>query len=380
MPQEFKNDQIKHMEQKHKQLYVALTTLVVLSVVAYFGVDYATKSISIPEEHFATSTPTVAADVTKLAPASTQKGIIQLSLVPKNFNALPISFTYTPKRISPDELAFTVKKNSGFFPTHLSRSANGLWSTFIAIVPPSKGGDESSLMLYRAPYSVDDPLADVIHEGQMIKNFAGQDKILSPRLPQINNKGLVLYMALHDKEKQESIGELNLSDWDIRLNNGKADTIVATGLYPHWISNDEFIYTSKDGEHRYSVASKTDTLAFKLAREDGRSINIQANMMSAISEDGKIFAFSNPEESGVYIYSVDGVKVEPPHFIKGAWGFWPLISPDGKTLAIQSVNSATGKDKEPYIAFFDIATGAPLPEGVSLVGYNPDALFMTDWK
>lgn len=365
------------MEQKYQQLRVAILGIVLLSVIVFavtrmYG-DDATPNTAVEESK-------VLADKSKLPPpVLAEPGLIQMSLVPRAIDSLPVSYTYRVGSRAPDELAFSVKKESGFFPSHLSRSPNGLWSSFLGIIPPAKGGTDSVLVLYRAPYVKDTPLAGVLTEGQMIMNFTEQDKILAPRLPQVNDKGRVLYMALHDKAQLSSVGEYDLINWDIHYNDGKLNSVIATGLYPHWISNEEFIYLSKDGMHRMNALTKKDSLLSDLSI-DGNKVSIAANMMIAVSKDGRRVAFANPEASATYVYELSEAGIAPLKTLDGAGGFWPLFSPDGKTLAIQVTDNSKDIAPRASVQFWDIERGEMKPENLDLSAYRPGALFMTDWK
>lgn len=187
----------------------------------------------------------------------------------------------------------------------------------------------------------------------------------------------VLYVANADGTRPSDPKARSLSTYDIHaaLADG-SDTTIAQGIAPAWLSADAFLFVAADGIREYSFAEATSSLILPDA--------LATNSKIAVSPDGSQLAVSDPDSRTVFLFTLDTrrfpARVGASRQI-ATLAFWPLFSPDGKYLAIQTADdTGNGVVSDPRIDFYDLSDLHKLPDTVSLAGFDNDRLFMTSWR
>lgn len=311
-------------------------------------------------------------------------GKLLLSLVPKTVGegALPLTYTYDLAQHVLVPTYRTVEEAHQVLPFHTSLSPDRKFLTSLYLQSSfAEGQLDPSTRLMAMPFdgSIFTHIAGELRDSASFG--PGKDTVgLAPRLPAVNNKGDMVFGVFPKDVKEKKVS----FDWDIRYTNRTADGVIAKGLFPHWISDTHVVYLGRDGIHEYDLTKLTDKLLTKLVGRDGKVVAPAPNMMMNVSRDGKSLVITNPEEMLVTIYQFteDGTLSKTKHI--DAFAFWPVFSPDGKTLALQTLLLAdmTNKDSpHPRIVFYDLTKEKPtvMNEVINLDEFVHEVMFFTDW-
>ena len=128
-----------------------------------------------------------------------------------------------------------------------------------------------------------------------------------PSYLNISKDGKILFVATERKTPPD-INKLNY--WNIYLVDSKrpdrVELLVNNALYPAWISNDEFLFLSKDGLYKYSLKNK------KVKKIWGIRGVADANMKFVLSPSAKSLAWSFVKDSKIVIlkFAKNGILKE----------------------------------------------------------------------
>lgn len=204
---------------------------------------------------------------------------------------------------------------------------------------------------------------------------------IEKRTPVVSPDGAhLLYVTNSPGVRPSDLKTRSLDTYDIHVVSlaqaPAADTTLAHGIHPGWLSDDAFFYVATDGLREYSLSQATSSLLLPFAGS--------TNIKFGISPDASALALSMPDAHTIYLFELDartfpariGASRELP-----VLGFWTLFSPDGTAIAVQTASDENADgSREPRIDFYDVATLKKLPQTVSLSPFDNDRLFMTSWK
>lgn len=167
--------------------------------------------------------------------------------------------------------------------------------------------------------------------------------------------------------------------WTIYLldDNSVAQPLIR-GMYPHWVSDTQFVYMADAG---LSVFDITDNTAHTLWETPETAVS---NYMLHVSEDRQTIVWTTPAAGEVlilHIDSLDPVTVHEVRRLRGIHAFWPTLSPDGAFVALETVSWGTiTTDPQSRIEFFEVGTGKRLGEAYDMSRFDQGRFFITDWR
>jgi hypothetical protein len=209
--------------------------------------------------------------------------------------------------------------------------------------------------------------------------------------PSINNRGDVVYQASSASANKNNLPIYDAESASVYLVHGGSTLKIDDGIKPKWLSTAAFIYIRNDGVYVYNVESKEKVLVIpNNTTLAGKMSPFQNNAALAVSKDGSLFVFSDPNSRSIELYRVDSWFLPKPvlvGYVEDVLGFWPLISPDRSLISVQTANEAdTVHNPQPRLLFFVVPDAAH--EGSSmkrhsysldLDQYVQDQMFIDDW-
>jgi hypothetical protein len=256
--------------------------------------------------------------------------------------------------------------NPAFDENIFLQNRNGTRASFIGSSSAGSGG-ASALQVFRATVS-----------GSGLGNIEKLSSVQQERMrsPDISSRGDVLYTALTDPTAGDST-ITTAEEWSVFLASGSGEpTLVTTGMYPHWVDDDLFIVLKNDGIHLMNVDGSRDEIVWELY--EGVALS---NMMLHLSENKQTIAWTAPDVGALLIAQVtswDPLKVDGESIT--VHGFWPTVSPDGKYVALQTVNWDTAEtDPRPRIIVYDATTLQEVGTVVDLNRFDQEYMFVSDW-
>jgi Tol biopolymer transport system component len=160
----------------------------------------------------------------------------------------------------------------------------------------------------------------------------------------------------------------SIAGYAIHLLSDASSTLSVPGMYPQWYGLRHFYYLWSDGVRLYDIRSATSTLLIPIAA--------QSNFKIAVSHGGSMLAFSDPDSSTVFVYSIsaNGYQLTLLKSLN-VNGYWMVFSPDDAYLAVQTAD-ATGA---PELLIFDTKDFAQVGGPISLSPLLNTRLFVTGW-
>lgn len=240
----------------------------------------------------------------------------------------------------------------------LGASSNDIQSQISA----NKHGDP--MQVYVAKRDKDAYLFPTVDQATRLTNDISVQKMN----PVISPGGGTIAYTSRRADAASTLSSTSTAGYSIVLINteGTGSTTVP-GIWPAWYSDDLFYYVASDGIRLYDIASGTSTLVIPI---DG-----QANFKIAVSHDGGILAFSNPDSNSLFIYRISdsGLNLNPV-VTESVPAYWMLFSPDDAQLAVQTADSAG-----PSMRFYDLRTFKQTGNPISLAPLDNDRLFANAW-
>lgn len=364
------------MQEKHTNIRLAVAAIAItaLSVAGYAYLGMSPKEITpklvststeeyIPKQKYALNDfdPRI-------------KGAIMFSGLPKTLSgkAIPLAFTHILDSHELRTTGIMMSHVLDVFPSYMSYSSNKHYVAYVGTKKDVNAKDR--VAIYR---TLGSGSLDGLHPDMLV---AASDTIVAPRLPVINTKGEVAYMALPSKDTNTT---LDATNWVIHLATDEGDRVVARGLYPHFAGVDSIIYLAKDGVRMQNIRTGDVSLVVSYDNISNGS-SLTANTMLGVSSDGSMFAVSQPDQLIVSVFKFSGKGAVKTGEIR-TQSFWPVFSPDGSILGLQSVRDIAtigSSDADAMVTFYDLTReGYPSMTGVmDLTGNDPNQLFITDWK
>jgi len=178
----------------------------------------------------------------------------------------------------------------------------------------------------------------------------------------------------------------NPDEWKVFLGSidGSSREVVS-GHGAQWVDENHLIYIKPDGLHMLQIDSGE---TFHLVTDYAQYLS---NNHIDISDDGKYVAISQPNIQGSSVSVVDIFEIElldtKPNAafvyrleVDAVGGqFWPLFSPEGRYLSMQTRNISEDYSEDNEIAVYDFVERAFVAT-VDFNDYNFDAAFNTDWE
>lgn len=315
-------------------------------------------------------------------------GKIFMALAPKSserISTLPFFYDSVTKQIVDTELDNYGDDNWGSTKDVIF-SPDGNWAAFYGIT-----ANDAQIMGWDLIKSGQVYVSKLSSSGSIDKNKLNEIKgnakkvsnVVGPRkqLFSINNEGEALMVSANNDEPIQLMENHTIR----HITSTGVVTEVAKGNYPRWVNDDIFVFVKNDGVYAFSMENNIETLLL----EHGGSFDISSNTMMNVSKDGKWLAISFPDAGRVEIYTLDLSNVGAVYYGGlNASGFWPVFSPDSKTLALQEVdwshfeNTESWQDVETSnqaLTFWHVQGLFRLEKVVSLNAYRQPYIFISDW-
>ncbi len=161
------------------------------------------------------------------------------------------------------------------------------------------------------------------------------------------------------------------------------------GTSPFWSPDgSSIIFQKADGIYQKSVDTLEEQLV--LPHPTGSSTNLFSKI--GLSPDKSLFAwtfvdFIEHNAASLVLYRVDSwspfsaraaIRLEATN--PGYRYYWPVFSPDNKYVTVQRIiRDADNKAVSSSLWVYDVETGEK-QEIIDLMAYDPDALFISDWR
>ena len=163
----------------------------------------------------------------------------------------------------------------------------------------------------------------------------------------------------------------------------KEQVILDTGTSPLIQNNGSILYLKEDGVYRMTTNSMSPSAPERILYFDGYSATTQSRI--ALSPDEKYLAVTNPDTHRFDVYSVDigdtnDHIVRSYIFSKNDIGFWPVFSPDSKSLAYirYTTDNSEGTPPKKSVSVYDVLTGTSR-EVFDLRQFTNDFLSLSAW-
>lgn len=156
--------------------------------------------------------------------------------------------------------------------------------------------------------------------------------------------------------------------------------IVDEGTSPVFQNDNSILYLKTDGVYYARVIDmKVEGIERVIAFDEAQSTALSR---IALSPDEELLAVTHPDISLVEVYHQvtleDGTRVPDLVFADETIAFWPVFSPDRKSLAYIQIINKDGEVASKAIAVYDIETGTS-ERVFDLKQYTEQFLSLTSW-
>jgi len=311
-------------------------------------------------------------------------GELVLTLIAKDRAAqdipgVPQGYIYNVQRDSLERI-----DNGTLFSLQHTYSSNGIYAAFLGLANDSQQD-------LSAPGSINAHvfLASNTEQGGNNVIRLSTEESFAKAVPVVSNTGEVLYSSLpqgNPSAIDPRFSNVTRADWwEIRhiAQNGD-ERILTHGTYPHWVNDTTFVYLRDDGMYQYDTDSNEEHVLIPL-----RAGVLSSSSMIDVSDDGSLIAWSIADQGKLYVFEAgnwersEGAEVRTRGVIENTYGFWPVISPNGRYIALQTVSTVyedTLTNPQPKIEFFSTHTLQPLSKQIDLDSFEQLQMFVTDWK
>lgn len=268
----------------------------------------------------------------------------------------PYTYNLDEKTFGFDNIMEGAKGEEWIMNRHVSFSFDGKYLTFVGFPSSRKNEKEAKAMqVYRGKVEGD------IHTSEAIRSaFSNAERITDmvgeKRLPSINRNGDVL-MAFSTIAAGNVLRSATSTHIFVIPSASSTPKFLAQGSKPRWVDESKFIYLSAEGITLFNYEATGSVAVLVPTAALGGVIN--DNIGIATSPDGHTFAVSNPEYGSLIVFRVDdwnnpgAMRVVTQY--KDTYGFWPVFSPHGDIVALQTAdreNLAT--NPHPIIRFYPV--------------------------
>lgn len=234
------------------------------------------------------------------------------------------------------------------------------------------GALNRALQFYVAPTTEDD--VPTFADASQITNSDQYAK----RAPDLSPDGKrLLYSVL---PRADSVVLDDAEAWDVYTvsTQGGTPEFVTRGVFPKWLNDDAFVVLKNDGLHMFDMRTGKDEIMWEIEGDAALS-----NMMLHVSENRRVIAWTAPDAGLLMVlrvHSLDPLEVSGDE-IAEIHGFWPVVSPNGDFVAIQTVDwGALETDPSPEIKIYDVDTLTLKGGIIDLSMFDQERMFMTDWR
>ena len=340
---------------------IRMLILVALAIGGYFGLQFlnintGSQFTEIPEGQLVLS-------LTAL-PLDGAAGRI----IPLEYDARLDDFLIPPV----DDLSTDIE---GYKIAYQHRSSNkGEWMVFVGAVGLEGAQfDISSIPfeVYRADMRgvTYDNFIPVLQNAERITDEAATHK----QFPSVSDAGDVVYMA---RAVSGGASAENANSWGIYLvsREGNGPLFLTSGIHPHWIDTSRFVYIEDDGLHIFDIGEGSSKRVWSVRGA------ATTDMTLDVSKDGQFIAWASPNTGEIFILrktnTLSGADALELHGIIPLSGWYPVISPDSRFLAVQAHTAfRDGGASLLSIEYFDLGNLQALPAAtVILDGVYMNAL------
>ncbi len=273
-----------------------------------------------------------------------------------------------------------------FSGTQISFSPNGEWVTFLA--PSLYLGDEEKqtmddsvvTQVFRARVEGGKTLEDAMTNAEQVTDIQAAWK----SVPSINDKGEILFVSRGiGTNSVDDVISVSPADWVVhKINTDGIMMTLVSGLYPQWLSKDDFLYLSEAGITYHSLVTNKDAVIqwFTSSNEDAYSEAVPATLYTIfnVSNDASMLVVSTSLNGQIDAYSINrqgssDIALNDVASLSGKLAFWPQISPDNKKVGFL--------EYEPLrYTVYTLDTLEPVSETIDLSNFNSENIFITDWR
>lgn len=364
------------MEEKRITTVSALFVLVGVAIVA-FGIWYSMQLTSEQETHaeyvrFAEEQVVRVDSALSAADADALEGSLFFSAVPVGAGRLfPYAFNLATQTLTRGDR--TGEQVTKFH----TLSPDGERIAFVGTTRErfdQLGGNEDlAMQVYVQPYDELPPVIESAADAQ-------SDELLrSKRALSLDNEGRVLYTAYPAHNGSVHSPAASVNNWSIYLSEpNRAHTRIVSGMYPHWISETEFLFLREDGVHVYDFETGTHTLVLMGPGPGGAALTPAVKL--SVSDDAQFASVVDPLGEAVHVFAVapSGDNTQMLTYLRTipVVAAWAVFSPDNQALAVQEA-SAGGSA---IVRFYSVETGVRYEYVITLPDFIQEHIFITDWR
>jgi hypothetical protein len=304
------------------------------------------------------------------------KGLLIMTVARNSTNGeqvLPAIYDLSAKKLSYPPVAI-VPGSTDLAMQH-SFSSNGEYATFVGA---DNGGNTASTyvptQVYRADLSASGSKIDFIGELQKAKSVTSGSGVV--RLgPSISDNNEVVYFAHLDADTS-ALAAAPANEWNIHLvSSSGSDRVVASGVYPRWVGNNQFVYIKNDGLYLYSIVAGSEKKIW------GSKGIATMTMHLDVSKNYQYLAWTAPKAKEVFVYEASNWAAGEIQ-LKGIVNLIATgvaFSPDNNRLVVQSPFSTGSPTGGVVESFFDLDTMKLAAPPYAIRNVNQDLTFLTDW-
>ena len=235
---------------------------------------------------------------------------------------------------------------------HHSVSQNGEWLTFVNNTSSTDGTSEQGIWpnaVYRV--NVKDNILEAM--AQAAENAEVLSQVSMPAFPAIANDGSVLYMSSTYPSLEDPYLNAGVEDWEIVLMKGGSEpVVVAQGLHPQWLDNENFLFIKNDGLYLYSLKSESEARLAPFVSGAAPSSRL------AINAATKQVLFIEPRAGVVRLFSIEETQEgslvlnEEDPIIANATS--AVFSHDGKYVALTAMKDVSEQSNELRLTIYSL--------------------------
>lgn len=209
--------------------------------------------------------------------------------------------------------------------------------------------------------------------------------ILLPRIAKNSDQYIYSYQEWPRNQVQPPMSDV--STWKIGLASMSTSSaeVLSTGYGAQWALDDQFIlYVRSDGVYAKSTHPSGPTTNNMEHRIITGSFSSPRRNQLGVSADGKYLALAL-DSSMMDVYKLSYVSRVPQADLMirlsldpNEGGFWPIFSPNGRYLSIQTRNPSKGAIQSSSVKIYDFVIGQFIKQ-FDFSDFDFESSFNTDW-
>ncbi len=187
-------------------------------------------------------------------------------------------------------------------------------------------------------------------------------------------------------ESSPSDEKVFTKSWKIVITDEKGVVVeeLTDAFNPVWMPNSNVLLLLRsDGIYAYDTGIGAEVRLISLSDESGQSVSATIGTMFEVSPDGKRLVLTTPGTGNISVYEVAptmDVKKLYSHQNPAVTYSWPLVSPDGKAMAVIARDITDQGATNPRVEFYTIDDPTfTMITSQSLSEYNPEMVYLDDW-